>query len=705
MRAAAPRRTVRDRRGIAAAHCEAAEERGGRAEENGGAAPSAIGRAVSGPTLRAIFPLAVAIVLVVCAARTASEAGRALVGFSELENSMVALSEGGISTAAAEVELIRRAIVRSGGTTFTEADRLTLRSALGRLVGAARRSQQQFASLGEGELAADAGAVADRASGLMAGAPVARTAGALDPAALEGLAVRLDELDARVGMFLGQLGERGARLRAIQRGLELDSFGATRKMFVSLVGAVVSMLILFALHRRAMRDAEFRANHDPLTGLVNRRAFEARISRRNADRGGGPVAVMVVDLDDFKQINDELGHMAGDRVLQAFADRLADSFPADATVLRWGGDEFAVIIPLEGYVGAGAISMLRVAFDRLAAQLMLEPESVGVRCSAGLALYPADGADLPEVLQLADLALFEAKRRGKGRLQFYDRSLSAERQRVIALRGRLRMALAEGELEVHWQPQVDVGRALVPSAEALVRWVDLRSGENISPKDFIPAIESTDLIIELDHFVLDSAIRTAARWGRRWKRPPTVAVNVSAIHFQQREFIGLVSELLHRYGVPPEQLELEITEGVILGQNDDVRRNLDGLARLGVRIALDDFGTGYSNIAYLLQLKPDRLKIDQSFVRNLAGSEQMRQLVAAIIGIGRVIDCEVVAEGVETREQVDALDALGCRLLQGYHFARPMPAPLFEKWRDAEWPEQMAPQPARIIRRAGAGAS
>ncbi len=490
------------------------------------------------------------------------------------------------------------------------------------------------------------------------------------------------ELDDQFTQLRDDLDRQSVRFITEQSDLLSKSLSGMQKMFFSLFGAVLSVLALLELNRRSARQAEFRANHDAMTGALNRRAFENWLNRSATSADSRPQAVIILDLDEFKDINDEFGHLAGDTVIKAFVDSVKRQFGPETRLVRWGGDEFVLVVSLDDAVEAGAVTMLRQAFGNIQTAVEFDGANISISCSGGAAFYPADSSDLREVLQFADLALFNAKTRGKGCLRFFDREMQNERHRVHALRERLRRALSEGELTLYWQPQIDIVHPHINSAEALIRWIDAKTGRMIPPGEFIPVAETSDLILAIDHFVLDEAIRVGARWAEIWSHPPTVAVNVSALHFEQRGFTDLVRDLLRKHGMHPSQLELEITEGVVLGDNAEVKRNLDSLALLGVRLALDDFGTGYSNIAYLSHLKPDRLKIDQTFVRRLVNNPHIRSLVAAIIGIGRAIDCEVVAEGVETAEQLAEIKALGCRLVQGFYFAHPMPMDEFEAWRE-----------------------
>ncbi len=642
-----------------------------------------------------LLPIFFTAVLLIFAENSALEAYRTFQRI-EASNASEAIQAGrDIGDQAKLVEMSRRKLGNRLILGFTAEDAKDIREALRRLNATIEKARPSFIMPGDTVLISQIDGVAELASGL--GAAFEKV-GPDDMAVLNALDGDLRRLSEKFRLLQENMSEQGTRYISMQSETLAASYSAMLKLSIALVGAIVSMLALLVLNRRATWQANYRADHDVTTGVLNRRAFERWIEGIHFDPQASK-AVMVFDLDNFKEINDELGHMVGDHVLKAFVANLTASFGQDALVVRWGGDEFVVVVSTDGFVEAGAVTLLRASFARLQSVVRFGDTDIDVRCSGGAAVWPSDSRDFHEVLQLADLALYKAKSRGKSRLQFYDTDILNERHKVLALRERLRAALRDGELSLYWQPQVDIEHGYVPSAEALIRWVDRETGRLIPPSEFIPAAEASDLIIEIDNFVIEEAVRTAAKWATMWQYPPIAAVNVSAVHFQRREFVSQVRDILRRHNLSPDRLELEITEGVILGNNTEVTRNLKGLETLGVHIALDDFGTGYSNIAYLSQLKPDRLKIDQTFIASLSGNCQMESLVSAIIGIGKAINCEVVAEGVETADQLDLVRKLGCCLVQGYHFAKPMPDEEFQAWRDANYPDQVAS--VRRLRRLG----
>lgn len=630
-----------------------------------------------------LLPVLFAAILLVFAENSAIEAYRTFQRI-EASNASEAIRAGrDIGDQAKLVEMSRRKLGNRLILGFTADDADDMRAALAGLLATIDNARPAFILPADAALISQIDSIAELATGLEAAFAGVHPDDMMILNALDGDLRRLSE---KFRLLQENMNEQGTRYIALQGETLAASYSAMLKLSIAMVGAIASMLALLVLNRRATWQANYRADHDVTTGVLNRRAFERWIEGIHFDPHTSK-AVMVFDLDNFKEVNDELGHMAGDHVLKAFVANLVASFGQDALVVRWGGDEFVAVVSTDGLVEAGAVTLLRASFARLQSVVRFGDTDIEVRCSGGAAVWPTDSRDFHEVLQLADLALYKAKSRGKSRLQFYDTDILNERHKVLALRERLRAALRDGELSLHWQPQVDVERGYVPSAEALIRWTDRETGRMIPPGEFIPAAEASDLIIEIDNFVIEEAVRTAARWATLWQYPPIVAVNVSAAHFQRREFVGQVRDILRRHNLGPDRLELEITEGVILGDNIEVTRNLKGLETLGVHIALDDFGTGYSNIAYLAQLKPDRLKIDQAFIAALTGNPQMESLVSAIIGIGKAIDCEVVAEGVETVEQLDLVQRLGCCLVQGYYFAKPMPDDDFQAWREANYPD------------------
>jgi diguanylate cyclase (GGDEF)-like protein len=425
---------------------------------------------------------------------------------------------------------------------------------------------------------------------------------------------------------------------------------------------------------RARTALAHRATHDPLTGLPNRRAFVEHVERALDCRVGDPaakghVAVLFVDVDDFKLINDSLGHGAGDRLLEAVAQRLSDALRPQDVVARFGGDAFTVLVADV----AGEDDALRVA-ERLAAALRppidLDGEARFVTASVGLAIaggHDGQGADL--LLQDADAALYRAKERGKARCEAFDESLRAIARRRLALEGGLREALARDELHLEYQPQVRLPDGAVTGVEALIRWRHPELGV-VSPAEFVPIAERLGLIEEIGDWVVHTACAEATRWGRS---DVEVAVNVSPRQLSSEGFADTVRDALQASGLAPRRLCLEVTETALLADVDGARAMLARLRALGVLLAVDDFGVGHASLRHLRQLLPvDVLKIDKSFVDGLVEDHEDAAIVAAVVRLADGLGLECVAEGVEDAEQARSLTAMGCSTAQGYYFARPM---------------------------------
>ena len=431
------------------------------------------------------------------------------------------------------------------------------------------------------------------------------------------------------------------------------------------------------LARRAASGARaalaHRATHDPLTGLPNRRAFSEHVDEALAERRSGDsgrVAVLFVDVDDFKLVNDSLGHRAGDRLLETVADRLGDALRPQDVIARFGGDEFTILVADV----ADEADALRVA-QRLATTLtppiVLDGEPRFVTASVGVAVAGALHLDADQLLQDADVAMYRAKERGKGRCEAFDDSLRAVAVRRLALEGGLREALVNGELHLVFQPQVRLPAGTVSGAEALIRWRHPQLG-TISPAEFIPMAERLGLVDEIGAWVLREACAEAMRWERD---DVEVAVNVSPRQLVSEGFADVVRDALAASGLVPRRLCLEITETALLSDVEGTRAMLERLRALGVLLAVDDFGVGHASLRHLRQLLPvDILKIDKSFVDGVVGDAEDTAIVNAAIRLADGLGLECVAEGVEHEEQADALAVLGCSMAQGYHFARPLEA-------------------------------
>ena len=428
--------------------------------------------------------------------------------------------------------------------------------------------------------------------------------------------------------------------------------------------------------KRAERALAHQALHDHLTGLPNRVLLHDRLSLALARcaRTDCHVAVVFLDLDRFKVINDSLGHEAGDRMLVTSARRLRDSLrPAD-TVARFGGDEFVVLCDeLEDVTEATRVAQ-RLS-DALAEPVMEGGEELRVAASVGIAVATSGLPTPEELLRDADAAMYRAKDRGRGRFEIFDEAMRARAMGRLQIENGLRRALRNDELRVFYQPVVSVTTGQIVGTEALVRWEHPDRGL-LEPAEFITVAEECGLIIPLGRWVLEQACRQAQRWNTRGGGAVEVAVNLSSRQLLQPDLVEQVRAMVSESGVDPELMHmcLEITESVMMDDAVVTMRTLERLKELGVRIAVDDFGTGYSSLAYLSRFAVDVLKIDRSFVAGLGARDQSRAIVASIVELGHALGLEVVAEGVETEEQLDLLREVGCDLAQGFLLARPQPA-------------------------------
>jgi diguanylate cyclase (GGDEF)-like protein len=415
------------------------------------------------------------------------------------------------------------------------------------------------------------------------------------------------------------------------------------------------------------------AHHDALTGLPNRVLLRDRIGQAiaHAHRNGTQLAVLFIDLDRFKTINDSLGHQLGDRLLQSVASRILVCVREGDTVSRVGGDEFVIVIPsIES--AADASSVASKILEVLGASFHLHGNDLHVAASIGISLYPGDGADAETLMRNADTAMYHAKDSGRANFQFFTQHMNVAAQQRLSLENALRRALEAREFEVVYQPVFDLRDRSITGFEALVRW-NAPDGTVVPPAQFIQAAEESGLIVPIGEFVLREALRQARHWQSPG-RPIKIAVNVSANQLSRASYVERLSRTVNEAGISPNLVELEVTEGVIIEGAGEARDAIDQVAALGVSIAIDDFGTGYSGLAYLKRLPIDTVKIDQSFVRDLTIDPDDAAIVTAIVAMARSLGVEVVAEGVETEEQVAELKRLGCHRAQGYLLARPMSA-------------------------------
>jgi diguanylate cyclase (GGDEF)-like protein len=416
-----------------------------------------------------------------------------------------------------------------------------------------------------------------------------------------------------------------------------------------------------------------QAYMDALTGLPNRELLRDRIGQELARsrRDAGRVALLFIDLDRFKNVNDSFGHSAGDALLRLAADRIRERVRNTDTVARLGGDEFTVLVPgVHGPAHARVVAeQVLTAFEH---PFALEGGDYFASASIGIAISPEDGDGPEELLRNADTAMYRAKSSGRGAIAFFEDSMNRDARRRLELEQRLRTALDDGEIHVHFQPKVDLRTGRVVGAEALARWFSPSEGE-VAPNVFVPIAEDTGLIVQLGTCVLAEACRHVADWRRRGHVDVHVAVNLSLRQLRQPDFPAVVGRLLAEHALPPAALELEVTESTLVEQPLEVTRILHELRALGVRIAIDDFGTGYSSLASLRLLPIDVLKIDRLFVRDVPGGVHAEAIAGAIIAMGHMLGKQIVAEGVENPAQAEFLRQRGCEMAQGYYFGHAQP--------------------------------
>jgi diguanylate cyclase (GGDEF)-like protein len=433
--------------------------------------------------------------------------------------------------------------------------------------------------------------------------------------------------------------------------------------------------------RRQAEVNEHQALHDSLTDLPNRTLFHDRVHQAlvTARREHVPAAVMIMDLDRFKEVNDTLGHASGDELLKQVGLRLRESLRESDTVARLGGDEFGVLLP-KVVDAEAAVAVARKLRTTLEEPLTIHGLALQMEASIGIALYPDHGADVQSLLQRADVAMYVAKEHPSG-CEVYARERDEYSPDRLTLLTELRRAIDRGQLLLHYQPKADLRTGEITGVEALVRWQHPERGL-IPPDEFIPPAQKTGVIAPLTMFVLEEALRQCRAWALQGLEL-CVAVNLSTRHLLDVHLPDTVGELLARWQVPPSGLELEITESTILADPVRAMQVLSRLSRMGVRLAIDDFGTGYSSLAYLKRLPVDELKIDKSFVLGMDENENDAVIVRSTIDLGRNLGLRVVAEGIETGKAWHRLAALGCDTAQGYYLSPPVPAAQLTEWLQA----------------------
>ncbi len=427
----------------------------------------------------------------------------------------------------------------------------------------------------------------------------------------------------------------------------------------------------------AQKRIEQLAYSDALTGLPNKLLLSQRVgfALRMAERHGSQFGVFFLDLDHFKNINDSMGHVFGDRVLIEVAERIKRCLRDADTLCRLGGDDFVIFV--QEIDARGAEVLAQRILDLMAQAFLIEETSFSVGCSMGIALYPADGRSLDELIKCADTAMYLVKERGRGSFRFYQPQMNVDLLSRMKMDHAMRRAMEQGMFRLHYQPQISLANGQLVGVEALIRWLDGELG-NVSPVLFIPLAEESGFIITIGTWVLKEAVRQAVLWQNAGT-PVTVSVNVSALQFQQTDFVEIVASVLKDSGLAPYLLELELTETILVRDANETLNRLHALAALGVALSIDDFGTGYSSLAYLKKFPISKLKIDRSFVMGLPDDEGDRAIVSATIGMARGLKLKVVAEGVETIAQRDYLAGLNCESFQGFLCSPGLPAEEFER--------------------------
>jgi diguanylate cyclase (GGDEF)-like protein/PAS domain S-box-containing protein len=435
---------------------------------------------------------------------------------------------------------------------------------------------------------------------------------------------------------------------------------------------------------------QYLATHDALTGLPNRRLLEDRAQQAIGYLGRKDLglAVLFVDLDNFKNINDAYGHQVGDFALKTVSEIISRAVRRGDTVSRMGGDEFVLLLTNLKNPALTASNVARKIIERFNKPLKLNELEATITVSIGISAYPSDGEELEELLRNADTALHWAKGRGRNSFQFYAAEMSARSNERILMEHELRRALKKGQFELHYQPQVQLETGDLRAIEALIRWPHPELGL-IPPDRFIKISEETGLIIPIGHWVLKTACAQNRAWQKVGFRAIPVAVNISASQLRHPDFIGMVGDVLDETGLDPCWLDLEITEGTAMDRTEDTIARLNALKSLGIKLSIDDFGTGYSNLGYLHNFPIDQLKIDRSFVSALPDDPTAASLTHAVIALGQGLGLQVIAEGVETKEQMEFLIVAGCDLAQGYYFSKPLKPPEMKQWLQLRGPARL----------------
>ncbi|MFA6196535.1 MAG: EAL domain-containing protein [Sulfurimonas sp.] len=431
---------------------------------------------------------------------------------------------------------------------------------------------------------------------------------------------------------------------------------------------------------KAQKNAlHYQANHDALTGLANRILFNDRLEQSiiKAKNNSTKIALFFIDLDHFKKINDSLGHEIGDKILKVVTQRLNETICKEATLARLGGDEFSIIVE-ELRQGQDASLLANKLIELLSQPITIEDNLLYISSSIGISIYPDDGVSAQNLVKYADAAMYKAKDEGRNNFQYYSAEMTELAFERVVMDASLREALKNENFVVYYQPQVNGENNELIGMEALVRWQHSTMGL-IAPSKFIPLAEETGMIIPLDQYVMRCAMKQMTKWYKEGFNPGVVALNLAIKQLHQKDFIPMLENMLKETECKAEWIELEVTESQIMTNPEEAIKILKQINAMGIKLAVDDFGTGYSSLSYLKRLPIDKLKIDQSFIRDLPEDEEDASITRAVIALSKSLNLRVIAEGVETKEQKEFLVKNGCSNIQGYFYAKPMPANEMEK--------------------------
>jgi diguanylate cyclase (GGDEF)-like protein len=492
-----------------------------------------------------------------------------------------------------------------------------------------------------------------------------------------------DQRDSTLQQREQVIGTRETQLASREKSTEdAEAIGALlnnhmdrlREANEHLVITAVEAQVMAGLAQKAKDQIDHMAHHDSLTGLPNRVMLAERLTQAIAlaKRHQGQIAVLFIDLDRFKAINDSLGHAVGDSLLQLVAQRLRSTIRESDTVSRHGGDEFVVLLPEIG--GKKDIeAMAGTICAKVGAPYFLVEQDLHIGVTIGISVYPADGADAETLIQSADVAMYNAKDAGRNRYHFFQAQMNERAVVRQKIEGELHRALERSEFELYYQPLVDLRTGNIVCVEALIRWRHPSRGV-LEPARFVSIAETCGVIMPIGAWVLDEACRQARAWQNQGLNPPVVAVNVSSLQFNVGDFAACVAEKLGKYQLSPSMLALELTETVLMDNVESTMTMLQTLKSIGVKVAIDDFGTGFSSLAYLRRFPIDKLKIDMSFIRDVTTNPDDAAIVLAVISMAHSLKLDVIAEGVETEAQLNYLRHHRCDQIQGHYFSPPLPA-------------------------------